>query len=252
MPGRTIALLVALLLAGGCAAERSGASAGASAEASAEADLQPAITRVTCGGPSFDLAVLDQPGGAELADDPAAAALRGHLTAGNVETDWLPDEGWIEATRTEVMVQYVARGGGAPLSAVTVELRDGHWTIGGWAQCRPRAEVAPGVNLAMFRVAPHEELMPETTKVDVLVTELACNSGQDASGRILRPRIISGADSVTVVMTVRPRGGGQECPDHPETPFVLELPEPLGDRLLLDGSEVPARDATECPERLCP
>lgn len=97
MLGRAISLLFVPVLAGGCAADPHEASPAAAEGA-----------HVTCGGPSFDLAVLDRPGGAEQADDPAAAALRDHLAADTVETDWLPDEGWIDATRTEHLVQYVA------------------------------------------------------------------------------------------------------------------------------------------------
>jgi hypothetical protein len=37
-----------------------------------------------------------------------------------------------------------------------------------------------------------------------------------------------------------------------ETPYLLELSEPLGDRMLLDGAEVPPRDATTCHARVCP
>ncbi|MGI8999064.1 MAG: hypothetical protein ACR2GO_05090 [Candidatus Limnocylindria bacterium] len=102
--------------------------------------------------------------------------------------------------------------------------------------------------MASFRVAPGVALDPEMTEIGVLVTEQACNSGEDAQGRILEPEIIGGADSVTVVFAVRPRGGGQDCQSNPETPFLLTLDEPLGDRQLLDGSEDPARDATTCPE----
>ena len=55
---------------------------------------------------------------------------------------------------------------------------------------------------------------------------------------------------VVVIGTV-PRGGAQECPDNPETPFLLALPEPLGDRVLLDGYSIPPRDATECHRFAC-
>jgi hypothetical protein len=87
----------------------------------------------------------------------------------------------------------------------------------------------------------------------VLVTEHACNSGEDARGRITVAAIDEDDDSVTVTLAVRPRGGAQECPSNPETPFVIELSAPLGDRALLDGSSVPARDATVCPDiAMCP
>lgn len=244
---RSIVASAALLMAAGCTGIGSGAS-----PAATPTD-EPASARVTCGGgPSFGLAALDQPGGAELDDDPASAALRAHLATDHIEMNWLPDSGWIEVARSESSVLYVAEGDGTEFFFVTVEMQGGEWTVGGWGGCSLQPEIPLGAGLAMFRVAPHETLTPDTIEVDVLVTEMACNSGQDARGRILPPTITLSAESVTVVMTVRPRGGAQNCPMNPETPFLLVLPEPLGDRSLLDGSEIPPRDATGCPEIMCP
>ncbi len=112
----------------------------------------------------------------------------------------------------------------------------------------PVTSIGPDLGLASFRVAPDVALTADITEIEVLVTERACNSGEDASGRIEEPVVTVGAESVTVVFAVRPRGGGQDCPSNPETPYVLVLDEPLGDLVLLDGSEVPPRDATECAD----
>ncbi len=112
----------------------------------------------------------------------------------------------------------------------------------------PVTSFGPDLGLASFRVAPDVALTADMTEIEVLVTERACNSGEDASGRIEKPVVTVGAESVTVVFSVRPRGGLQECPSNPETPYVLVLDEPLGDRVLLDGSDVAPRDATECAD----
>lgn len=212
------------------------------------------FTSVLCGGPpSFHPDVLDQEGGAQRGDDPAAATLRAALApAGGDIDDVLPHTGWIEVTRTESMVKFLARGGNGPgMGIVTVVLRDGQWTLDRTGRCDLQPEIRPGLDLAMFRVDPGEELTPETTEVDVLVSELACNSGQDAEGRIRVDRIVPGDSSVIVVIATAPRGGDHECPGNPETPFLLELPEPLGDRALLDGYSIPPRDATECHRFAC-
>jgi len=209
------------------------------------------VTSVTCGGPEFPLSVLDAPGGAENGTDPAAEALRDHLATRDMEIDWLPDAGWKEAVRTEDLVVFIADalpGSEPPLVEVSIEQRDGAWHVGGWSQCRLQADVGPDLGRASFRVAPDVELTPHMTEIEVLVTERACNSGEDASGRIEEPVVTVGAESVTVVFAVRPRGGAQTCPSNPETSDVLVLDEPLGDRVLLDGSDVPPRDATECAD----
>ena len=107
------------------------------------------------------------------------------------------------------------------------------------------------MGIASFRVAPDVALDPEANEIAVLVTERACNSGEDARGRIVVAAIDEDDDSMTVTLAVRPRGGAQECPSNPETPFLLELPAPIGERVLLDGSSVPPRDATVCPDIVC-
>ena len=244
---RSILAKAFLLMATGCA------GVGGAALSPAATIDEPPRARVTCGDASFGLEVLNQPGAAELADDPASAALRNHLATDHIEIDWLPNARWTEVARTRSFVQYVAGGDAGEWFFVTVEMQGAQWTISGWGGCTLQPEIPPGAGIAMFRLAPHETLTPDAVEVDVLVTEMACNSGEDARGRILAPDITTSVQSVTVVMTVRPRGGGQECPSNPETPFLLMLPEPLGERSLLDGSEIPPRDATVCPRiSICP
>jgi hypothetical protein len=201
----------------------------------------------------ISVGVLDQEGSAERGDDEAAAVLRGALAPTRDDTDEaLPDTGWIEVSRTDTTIKYLARGGQGPgLAIVALVGRDGQWRLHGSGRCELVPEIRPGLDLAMFRVAPGEELTPESTNIEVLVTELGCNSGEDARGRIRVEHIVPGADSVTVVLVTVPRGGAQECPDNPETPFLLVLPEPLGDRVLLDGYSIPPRDATECHRFAC-
>ena len=211
---------------------------------------------MTCGGgPGFSGDLLVDPGGAENGADPAAVALRTHLATDHVEIDWIPDAGWIEVSRTDAEVLYLARNPEAKSSWFFASVgRDGDtWEVDGWGGCDLQPDVGPGMGIASFRVAPDAELDPAAREIPVLVTERACNSGEDARGRIVVASIDESDDSVTVTFAVRPRGGGQECPSNPETPFVLELPAPLGDRVLQDGSSVPPRDATLCPDiAMCP
>ena len=224
---------------------------------SADAEPPPLAGRVTCGHddlPAFRLAVLNERAGVDPSEDQPAAILHATLreTEGLQEGEGLPGAGWIRAAHTDEVVLFVAPGEGMAWSMVKVQLRDGIWSADSYGQCHLQPELPDGVNLAIFRVAPDEELKPESTEVEVLVTELVCNSGQDARGRIRPFSITPAEDSVTVIFTVVPRPGGHECPGNPETPFTLALPEPLGDRVLLDGSEVPPRDAKICPARFCP
>jgi hypothetical protein len=227
------------------------ASQGLDESPASQASPSSALTDVTCGGAGFDRDLLGEPGHAETFGDPAALALRQVLAQTGPDVGWLPDHGWREITRTDAEVTYLAdapSGQDAPYAVVTVVREDGRWLVAGWSQCRLLADVGPDLGLATFRVDPGVELGPNDTQIPVLVTERACNSGQDARGRIVDPQIVLDDDAVTVVFAVTPRAGDHDCPGNPETPHLLVLPEALGERTLLDGSELPPRDATVCPD----
>lgn len=240
---RSLAIMVILLTA--CST--------AEPNPSGDAASIPVPGRVSCGAvaPSFPLAVLEQDGEAGAGGDQPAALLQAVIRESQ---GGLPDDGWIRAVETFDTVLFVARGGaGMAWSMAKFQLRDGSWQTDAYGQCRLQPELPVGVNLAVFRLAPDAALTPEATEVDLRVTETTCNSGEDARGRVRILDVVSGPETVTVLLGVVPRPGAHECPSNPETSFILELPEPLGDRVLLDGSSVPARDASTCPDlAVCP
>lgn len=80
---------------------------------------------------------------------------------------------------------------------------------------------------------------PETTEVPLLVNESACASGQSARGRIQEPDVDYRTDAVVVTIRVEQRSGSEDCPSNPDTPYLLRLDEPLGNRTLLDGGKRP-------------
>lgn len=86
-----------------------------------------------------------------------------------------------------------------------------------------------------------------STSIRALVLELACASGRDPAGRVELPTIESEAASVTITFEIRRLPGGQDCPGNPPFAVTVSLPEPLGARTLLDGSETPPRDASRPP-----
>jgi hypothetical protein len=70
-----------------------------------------------------------------------------------------------------------------------------------------------------------------------------------AAGAALQAVLAFVFDDKTVVVTlaIRRRRGAQDCQGNAPFSFDLELPEPLGDRRLLDGGESPPRDVTKPP-----
>jgi hypothetical protein len=224
---------------------------------SGDAVTKPAAGRVSCGpvAPSFPVAVVEGNAVDDLGNDQPAAVLQATVreSQGLPTGERLPAEGWIRAVQTDDVVLFVAPGDAGAWSMVKVQLRDGIWGFDASGRCRLQPELPVGVDLAVFRVAPDRQPAPEAMELDLLVTETACNSGQDARGRIRVLDIVPTGEALTILLGVVPRPGPQECPSNPETPFTMVLPEPLGDRAVLDGSSVPARDATTCPDlAVCP
>jgi hypothetical protein len=252
---RMLAILVGVGLAGcapvapvGPSQSDSTVSPIATSSATPSATPQQRITMATCAGGPFPVEVLEGVG-PPPGDDVAADVLRRHIELGRAE-----DGDWIEALRTDDTVLFILPDKDAAFDPVLgeypthphalVEKTEGKWRLGDLGRCEPWPALDPGVGRAVFRVAPDVELAADSTETAVLVTELACTRGQDARGRILPPQIFSDADSVTVVMTIRALTGVHTCIDGRATPFVLRLPEPLGERPLLDGYSIPPRDAT--------
>jgi hypothetical protein len=76
----------------------------------------------------------------------------------------------------------------------------------------------------------------ESTEIHVLATEVACSGGTDMGDRLRDAVIVVGEEEIRITLEADPLQGAQECPDNPSQPTVIPLPEPLGDRRLVDGS----------------
>ena len=69
--------------------------------------------------------------------------------------------------------------------------------------------------------------------------EIECASGQSAQGRVVPPEVDYGDDAVIITVRVRQVDGGADCQGDPDTPYALDLEEPLRGRPLLDGGRTP-------------
>ncbi len=203
--------------------------------------------RFSCGGLPFASDLLTGPPGTdEQAADPAAAALRAHLSSGGAEVDFLPATGWYLVAKDGPVAEYIALDDRGGVVSVSLELQGSTWHVTGWGQCQPRAVLGPGLGPAEWAFDPAQPRPDASTQVfDALVTELSCNSGQPADGRIVGPEIIRTADQVLVIFAVRPRPGAHDCPSNPSTRVRVDLGEPVGERALLDGGRFPPGDPSE-------
>jgi hypothetical protein len=92
-----------------------------------------------------------------------------------------------------------------------------------------------------------DDIGPDTTSFTAWVTETGCASGQSSADRIVGPDIDVTPDTVVVTFRVlAPPGAAQECPGNPPTRVVVDFPEPLGDRTLLDGGREPPAEPPIC------
>lgn len=87
---------------------------------------------------------------------------------------------------------------------------------------------------AQWRIDDTFEVEPSSTEIPILVTEADCASGRLATDRI-HVDIDYSESAVTIDIEVKPLGGSQSC-QAVETPFVVRLREPLGERVLVDAN----------------
>lgn len=102
---------------------------------------------------------------------------------------------------------------------------------------------------ATWALDPDARITPQTTEFEAWVTEVACASGRSSADRVGGPDLQISADVVIVTFGVVPLPGAQECPANPPTLVTVHLPEPLGDRRLLDGGREPPAEPPACASR---
>lgn len=102
-----------------------------------------------------------------------------------------------------------------------------------------------GLEVAATTFDPNVLPKPGDRSIQLLVHEGACASGQSAEGRIRVPVLEVTPDAVRVAIATVRREGGQDCQGNPNTSFTLELPEPLGERRLIDVGVYPEREINE-------
>jgi hypothetical protein len=124
---------------------------------------------------------------------------------------------------------------------VTIRGSGGTWQAEDSGACTPSVRLDEALGGATWTLDPDEAtaIDPDTEDFDVLVTEMACASGQSADDRVSEPRIVVTDDAVTITFGVTPLEGPQDCQGNPPTEVRVELPEPLGERELRDGGVYP-------------
>ena len=111
-----------------------------------------------------------------------------------------------------------------------------------------RASAAPRLGPASFWLDPTKGAPgPDDTIVPTKVLEEACASGASGLDRLDPPTVDLTDTTIVVTLAIKRRPGAQDCQGNAPFSFDLELPEALGNRTLLDGSENPPRDVSKPP-----
>jgi hypothetical protein len=212
--------------------------------------IDPAIAQgvtLTCGdGPNFAAELLLDAGQAEIATDSASAALAEILKG--PDGAGLPSSGWHRVISTPNSVMFVAPDG-AGWSMVQLTATATGWFLDLSGACSMSPALPEGVGKASWWIDPAAGSPDaDATFVSAFVLEEACASGKSPAGRVLPPVIAASDTAISVLIAVRKRPGGQDCPGNSPLAIKVDLGEAIGDRKLLDAGEFPPRDATVIPD----
>lgn len=144
--------------------------------------------------------------------------------------------GWRELARNPDEALF---GRGRPPQLLTVAVRRGRrerWEPVGASNSRPLRAVRDGVRASSWRVDPNSPPEREARELRILVTELTMASGTPAEERLLEPEMYLDAERALLRVYVRPIEGYVGRAGKRETPVIVRLPEPLGQRLPVDGA----------------
>jgi hypothetical protein len=144
--------------------------------------------------------------------------------------------GWRELARSDDEVLF---GRGQPPHLLTVAVRRGRrdrWSPAGVSNSRPLRACRDGIRASSWRFDPRFPPARDDTELRILITEQTMATGTPAADRLLEPELHLAADRAVLRVYVQPLEGYVGRSAKRETPVIVQLPEPLGDRQVLDGS----------------
>lgn len=159
----------------------------------------------------------------------------------NPEGGWLPGlEYWGMAEKTDdLMVLGASRAGDGCYEATFEKDREGRWSPTGWGGGGSVQANLPGYGVGTWTIGFDIDESSPVLTIDV--TEMACANGEAPDGRAVVPVVDETGDAVVITVFIEPVEGGASCPGNPSFELDVELPSPLGDRSLIDGSTMERR-----------
>lgn len=234
-----LALMAVLVLAAACGGSGLGAGLEVIVPPGENGEL-PGDLIVSCpSGPSFPVSALsDIPDLSDADPGGVAAAIAPFLQS--EEGAYWPQEGWRMLHQTDDEVLLVHQGSDG-LSFMSVEREGGQWDWSGASgpggECPLQYTVPEGLNTVEWHLDPSAPPPgPDETRIAVVLNERECVSGQPIGERLVGPQVVVTDTRVHIAFAAQPPPGDAfDCQGNPDIPFTVELPEPLGDRVLVEG-----------------
>jgi hypothetical protein len=130
-------------------------------------------------------------------------------------------------------------GKDSPPKLITVGVkreRRNRWAINGVSPARQLRAARGEIRASSFRVDPDQPPGPEDTLLRLLVVEQTRAGGRLAYGRFQAPDLYLDESEALLRCFVTPLQGWQAGTRRWETPLLVRLPEPLGERQVVDGA----------------
>jgi hypothetical protein len=133
--------------------------------------------------------------------------------------------------------RWTSRGpAGEGVHTLGMEREGNTWRVDGWGDC----QLSPVLKEGLSRVeVTGYRVDAGSTHLTATVRERECASGRDPERFLHEPFVVETDSSVILYWTSEPPTGGQDCQGNPSVDRVVELKEPLGTRMVLDGLSYP-------------
>jgi hypothetical protein len=155
--------------------------------------------------------------------------------------------GWRELAAAEDEILY-AKGRPPQLLTVAVSrAKRDKWLVVGVSNSRPLRASRQGLRASSWRLDPDFEVGSDDSELHLLVTEQTQATGVPADDRMLAPDLYVGADELVLRLYVKALEGYTGRTRRYETAVTVRLPEPVGDRAIVDGAVYEPPGASEPP-----
>jgi hypothetical protein len=114
--------------------------------------------------------------------------------------------------------------------------RKDRWTVRALNVARQLRATREGIRASSFRTDPDQPPQPGDSLLRLLVSEQTLAGGKLAYGRFMTPEVFLDDHRALLRLYIKPQDGWQARTRRWETPVLVQLPVPLGEREVIDGA----------------